>query len=232
LYSKSANLQGATINYPDYITFAEIFLYMRKVVWIIIILLALLVGIMSFMYLIYGVNEGYLELKSKEVLKNRLWWSFIYTHITTGGIAIVIGWAQFSKIIQSKYVKWHRILGKIYIVVALLCAISGFYIGFYATGGWIAAGGFITVSLIYFYTTLKGFLTIRKKEIVAHQNMMTYSYSVCLAAVTLRIYMPLSFVFEIDYNLAYSIIAWMSWIPNLGIAWWINQKRENQTSTF
>ncbi|MBK7635612.1 MAG: hypothetical protein IPJ13_16040 [Saprospiraceae bacterium] len=53
---------------------------MRKVVWIIIILLALLVSVMSFMYLFDGVNEGYLELKSKEVLKSRLWWSFLYTH--------------------------------------------------------------------------------------------------------------------------------------------------------
>ena len=120
---------------------------MRKVVWIIIILLALLVSVMSFMYLFDGVNEGYLELKSKEVLKSRLWWSFLYTHIVTVGIAIVIGWIQFSKRMQTTYVKWHRTLGKIYVVMALLCAISGFYIGFFATGGWIPATGFIAMAL-------------------------------------------------------------------------------------
>lgn len=94
-----------------------------------------------------GVNEGYLELKSKEVLKSRLWWSFLYTHIVTGGIAIVIGWIQFSKRMQTTYVKWHRTLGKIYVVMTLLCAISGFYIGFFATGGWIPATGFIAMAL-------------------------------------------------------------------------------------
>jgi uncharacterized membrane protein len=204
---------------------------MRKVVWIII-LLALLVSVMSFMYLFDGVNEGYLELKSKEVLKSRLWWSFLYTHIVTGGIAIVIGWIQFSKRMQTTYVKWHRTLGKIYVVMALLCAISGFYIGFFATGGWIPATGFIAMALIYFYTTLQGFLAIKNKQITAHQNYMTYSYAACLAAVTLRIYIPLSFVLEIDYILAYSIIAWVSWIPNLAIAWWVNKRREKTNISF
>jgi uncharacterized membrane protein len=204
---------------------------MRKVVWIII-LLALLVSVMSFMYLFDGVNEGYLELKSKEVLKSRLWWSFLYTHIVTVGIAIVIGWIQFSKRMQTTYVKWHRTLGKIYVVMALLCAISGFYIGFFATGGWIPATGFIAMALIYFYTTLQGFLAIKNKQITAHQNYMTYSYAACLAAVTLRIYIPLSFVLEIDYILAYSIIAWVSWIPNLAIAWWVNKRREKTNISF
>ena len=199
---------------------------MRKVVWFIIILLALLVGIMSFMYLIYGANEGYLELKSKEVLKSWLWWSILYIHIATGGIAIVIGWAQFSKKMQTTFIKWHRNLGKIYVVMALLCAISGLYIGWYATGGWIPATGFITIAMIYFYTTLKGFLSIKNKQITEHQNYMTYSYAACLATVTLRIYIPLSFALEIDYILAYSIIAWVAWVPNLAIAWWVNEKRE------
>lgn len=198
---------------------------MKKVVWIIIILLALLVGVVSSMYLFYGVSEGFLELKSEKVTGSNTWWGFLYTHIATGAVAIVIGWVQFSKKIQTRYTQWHRTIGKVYIVTALICAISGIYIGFYATGGWVAASGFISVAAIYFYTTLQGYLTIRNKQIVAHQNMMTYSYAVCLAAVTLRIYIPLSFALEIEYILAYSIIAWVAWIPNLGIAWWVNRNR-------
>lgn len=182
------------------------------------------------MYLFYGINEGYLELKAKEVLKSKFWWSFLYTHIATGGLAIVIGWLQFSKKMQSKYVKWHRRMGKIYVVMAFVCAISGFYIGFYATGGWIPATGFMTIALIYFYTTLKGFLAIRNKQIIEHQNFMTYSYAACLAAVNLRIYIPLSFNLGIDYILAYSIIAWLAWVPNLAIAWWVNEKRSKNIS--
>lgn len=203
---------------------------MKKVVWIFIVLLALLVGVVTSMYLFYGVSEGFLELKSKEVIGSNTWWGFLYTHIVTGSLAILIGWMQFSKKMQTRYTQWHRTIGKVYVVSALLCAISGLYIGFYATGGWVAASGFISVAVVYFYTTLQGYLTIRNKQIVAHQNMMTYSYAACLAAVTLRIYIPLSFALEIEYILAYSIIAWMSWLPNLGIAWWVNQNRSKNTS--
>ncbi len=198
---------------------------MRKVIWITLILLALLVGVMTFMNLFEGVNEGYLGLKSLDIKSSKLWWTFLYAHITTGAIAIVIGWLQFSKKIQLKYVKWHRTIGKIYILTALLCATSGFFIGFNATGGWIPAAGFIGLALIYFYVTMNGYLAIRKKQIALHQNYMTYSYAACLAAVTLRLYIPLSFILEIDYILAYSIIAWIAWIPNLIIAWLVNEKR-------
>ena len=48
--------------------------------------------------------------------------------------------------------------------------------------------------------------------------MMLYSYAACLAAVTLRLYVPFLTVFLGDYTRAYQIVAWLSWVPNLVIA--------------
>jgi hypothetical protein len=118
-----------------------------------------------------------------------------------------------------------RNIGKVYLVSALICSLSGFFVGFYATGTWLTKLGFITVACIYFYTTLQGFLTVRKGNILAHQNFMTYGYAVCLAAVSLRLFTPLAYVLGINYIIAYTFIAWFSWIPNLVIAWLINRKR-------
>lgn len=199
---------------------------MKKALWIIIVLLALLVGFIPISYLTNGISEGYLSLKSPEVLKSKLWWFFLYVHIVSGGIAILIGWIQFNKNLLQKRVNWHRNIGKLYIISALLCALSGFYIGFYATGGWLAALGFIMVSCIYFYTTLKGFLHIRNSQLILHQNYMTYSYATCLAAVSLRVFVPLSSFITDNYLLSYTLIAWLAWIPNLLIAYWVNKNRE------
>lgn len=199
---------------------------MKKTIWVIIVILAILVGYIPIQYLISGVSTGYLELKSQEVLHSTTWWVFLYTHITSGGIAILIGWIQFSKNLQKKRLNWHRTIGKIYVIVALICALSGLYIGFYATGGWLPALGFITVSCIYFYTTLQGYLTIRNKQITQHQNFMTYSYAACLSAVSLRVFVPLSYLFTDNYILSYTIIAWFAWIPNLLIAYWVNNNRK------
>lgn len=198
---------------------------MKKIIWAIIVILAILVGLIPVFYLKDGVSEGYLALKSQEVLKSKAWWFFLYTHIVSGGIAILIGWIQFNKTLQKKRVNWHRTIGKLYVVSALVAAISGFYLGFFATGGWLPALGFITVSCIYFYTTLMGFLSIKKKQLIGHQNYMTYSYAACLAAVSLRVFVPLSSFITDNYVLSYTIIAWFAWIPNLMIAAWVNKKR-------
>lgn len=201
---------------------------MKKALWIITVILALLVGVIPISYLSNGINEGYLALKRPEVVHSKLWWFFLYVHIVSGGIAILIGWVQFNRNLLKNRVNWHRNIGKMYVISALWCSLSGFYIGFYATGGWLAALGFIVVSCIYFYTTLKGFLYIRNRQLIPHQNYMTYSYATCLAAVSLRVFVPLSSLITDDYILSYTIIAWAAWIPNLIIAYWVNKNRQTK----
>jgi uncharacterized membrane protein len=196
-----------------------------KFLWAIIVILALLVGYLPINYLINGINEAYLELKSKETLGSTAWYSFLYFHMISGGMAILTGWIQFNQNIREKWTNTHRMIGKIYVIFALVCSISGVYVGVFATGGLIAAVGFITVACIYFYTTVQGFLSVKKGQILPHQNFMTYSYAVCLSAVSLRLAVPLSYLFTDDYVFSYKIIAWGAWIPNLAIAYWINKNR-------
>jgi len=199
--------------------------YFLKSLWVITVILALLVGYIPIDYLLNGVSKGYLELKSQVVLSSNIWWAVLYSHITSGGIAILIGWVQFSDALRKKWTNFHRTIGKTYVIAAIICSLSGLYVGFFATGGFIAALGFITVACIYFYTTLQGFLTIKKGQILQHQNFMTYSYAVCLAAVSLRLSTPIAYLLGLDYISSYQFIAWSAWIPNLMIAYWINKNR-------
>ena len=50
--------------------------------------------------------------------------------------------------------------------------------------------------------------------------MMIYSYAACFAAVTLRIWLPMLSALIGDFVIAYRIIAWLCWIPNII---WANQ---------
>jgi hypothetical protein len=50
---------------------------------------------------------------------------------------------------------------------------------------------------------------------------MIRSYALTLAAVMLRIYLPLSQVFAIPFEPAYQTIAWLCWVPNLVVAEWL-----------
>ena len=104
---------------------------------------------------------------------------------------MLTGWSQFSSSLRKKRPALHRNLGKTYVIAVLLSGLAGFSIGPFATTGWMAAAGFMSLALIWLFTTLNAYLTVRKKDYLAHEKMMVYSYAACFAAVTLRLWMPL-----------------------------------------
>lgn len=50
---------------------------------------------------------------------------------------------------------------------------------------------------------------------------MIRRYALTFAAVTLRIYLPLSQVAGLPFDPAYQTISWFCWVPNLIVAEWI-----------
>lgn len=196
----------------------------QKILWIVFATLAILVGLYPNLYFIVDRKFGLLSTKDAALLNNTLWNVAFYTHIILGGIALLIGWTQFSVQLRAKYLNLHRNIGKIYVLSGLLSACAGFFIAFYATGGIIASLGFLCLAIIWFSTTLKAYFDIRHKNIIRHQKMMIFSYAACFAAVMLRIWLPLLTVLLHDFTPAYQIVAWLCWIPNVLVAYFIVRK--------
>jgi len=63
-------------------------------------------------------------------------------------------------------------------------------------------------------------LRVRSRDYAAHREWMIRSYALCLAAVTLRVYLPLSAMAGIPFSESYPAISWLCWVPNLIIAEW------------
>lgn len=188
--------------------------------------LAVGVGLYPLISLVLNFRFPILDTKPLDLPGNIFWNIGFYSHITLGGIALLIGWVQFNKKIRNANLKAHRILGKVYVVSALISALSAIYISFYATGGFIVSIGFISLGYIWFYTTLKAYLFIKEKQIIDHKKMTIYSYAACFAAVTLRVYLPFLTLFFKDFEVAYRIVAWLCWVPNLMVAHFIIGNRE------
>ena len=53
-----------------------------------------------------------------------------------------------------------------------------------------------------------------------HRAWMYRSYALTLAAVTLRIYLPLAGIAGIGFADSYPAISWMCWVPNLLVVEW------------
>jgi fatty acid desaturase len=70
------------------------------------------------------------------------------------------------------------------------------------------------------------FVNIKNKKIEKHQKMMIYSYAACFAAVTLRIWLPLLIIVFGSFITAYTIVAWLCWVPNLIVAILITRRLE------
>ncbi|PRX53752.1 DUF2306 domain-containing protein [Flagellimonas meridianipacifica] len=197
----------------------------NKVAWFVFAFLAIGVGLYPLLYLVSDGKMGLLLSKSDALLANTLWNIGFYGHITFGGIALLTGWSQFSQKLRKKRLHLHRNLGKVYVVSALISGICGVYIGFYATGGVVTSVGFIALGVIWLFTTTKAYLAIGNKDLSLHQGMMIYSYAACFAAVTLRIWLPLLTATLGSFIIAYKIVAWLCWVPNMIFAYyWIRKK--------
>jgi len=202
-----------------------------KILKVLMASLAVFVGSYPFRYFFVDRNFGLLQLKTEAVLTSPFWNIGFYSHIIPGGIALLIGWIQFNERIRTKRLTLHRMIGTVYVSAALVSSLAGIYIACYATGGIIASSGFMCLGLFWFYSTYRGYSSIIERNINAHKEMMIYSYAACLAAVTLRIYLPiLSFAFG-DFIKAYLVVAWVSWVPNLVVAFYINKRRKAAANT-
>ena len=196
----------------------------KKIFKILFAVFAILVGLYPAIYFLIDRKFGLLQSKSESTLSNIFWNTGFSTHIIFGGLALLIGWIQFNDKIRITKMSLHRLIGKLYVIFSLLSATASFYIALYATGGFITTLGFISSAIIWFYTTLNAYIHIRNKRIALHQKMMIYSYAACFAAVTLRIWLPLLTILFHDFIIAYRIVAYLCWIPNLIIAYFITKR--------
>lgn len=198
--------------------------FKNKFVWTVFAFFSVAIGLYPIAYFLVNRKFGLLASKSDELLSNLIWNIGFYGHIVLGGVALLVGWSQFSKKLRSKKLKLHRSLGKVYVISVIISAVCGIYIGFFATGGLISSAGFISLGIIWFTTTLRAFLYIKRGEVTKHQKMMIYSYAACFAAVTLRIWLPILTGIVGDFVPAYRIVAWLCWVPNLLFAYFLVKK--------
>ncbi len=198
---------------------------LRKILWALFAFLAIGVGLYPGMYFILDERFGLLLSKSEVILNDTIWNIGFYTHISFGGLALMIGWMQFSESIRKKRIKLHRKIGLIYFIAVLISGVSGLYIAFFAEGGLISILGFLSLGVVWLYTTGAGFLAIKNGNIRRHQIMLIYSYAACFGAVMLRIWLPILItLYQGEFIPAYRIVAWLAWVPNILVAYWITNR--------
>ena len=198
----------------------------KKFGWWIFAFLCILIGLYPALYFVLDQNFGLLQSKSSDLLSNPIWNSAFYTHIVLGGLALLIGWLQFPKGFRDRNRKLHKRIGMAYVTFAFFSSIAGIYIGFFSTGGMVSILGFVSLGFVWLITTVMGWLTAKKHRYDSHENWMIFSYAACFAAVTLRIWLPILIaLLQGEFIPAYHMVAWLCWVPNMVVAFWIVSRR-------
>lgn len=188
----------------------------NKLLWSLMTLLAFAVGLYAIIPTIDGIVENFQHMQHQ--MGNLK--VFAYTHFLLGGVAIIIGPTQFLPKLRQKYLTLHRRMGQAYVLACLLSGISAVIMATNANSNPVGKAGFALMAVFWLFTTVKAYLSIRKREVKQHQNWMIRSYALTLAAVSLRLQLPWAQMglLPVDFATAYMIIAWSCWVPNLLIA--------------
>jgi uncharacterized membrane protein len=193
---------------------------LKNLPWIPFAVLAIGIGFYPLVYYITDMrSQGLLQSKPRELVNNNFYLAIFYTHITFGGIALLTGWSQFSQRLRDKYLKTHRNIGTIYVTAVMFGGIAGLIIAFFASGGIVSVTGFGALASLWLFTIIKAYTAILKRDVAKHQKWMIRNYALTFAAVTLRLWLPLSqTVLHVDFIFAYRTISWLCWVPNLLVA--------------
>jgi hypothetical protein len=143
-------------------------------------------------------------------------------HVLGGGFALLAGGFQFSTGLRSRAPALHRWLGRFYLMVVLFGAIGGGALATMAAGGLVARVGFFTLAILWLWSGAAAYLAIRARDIDTHRRWMVRNFALTFAAVTLRIHLPVLTVgLGYPFEVAYPVVAWLAWVPNLIVAEWL-----------
>jgi uncharacterized membrane protein len=153
-------------------------------------------------------------------------YGFLVLHVIGGSLALLIGPWQFSRRLRTRNLPLHRWLGRIYLLAVALGALAGFFLAFFSTGGTVTHLGFGILAILWFFTGWMAYSSARTGQIAAHREWMIRNFSLSLAAVTLRMWLPLAlFAFHWPFLSSYIVISWLCWLPNIVVAEWLIRRR-------
>ena len=114
---------------------------------------------------------------------NQVW---VVAHLIGGTLALFLGPLQFWKGLRTKYISFHRITGKFYIIGAFITGLSALRLSLISSCHPCRVSLFI-LAILVLLTTIAAYLFIRNKNIKAHRQFMVRSYVTVLSFVAVRI---------------------------------------------
>jgi hypothetical protein len=143
-------------------------------------------------YVLYH-NERFLVEPDNPIWKHYesfKWW--LLPHGVFGAIVLLFAPFQFSERVRQRFIKAHRVMGRLYVIGAFILAPLGAYIQYHqeqfgAPRSFTILG--IIDAIMLFSATALAFLFAYKRKIAAHRQWATRSYAIALVFIAARFVM-------------------------------------------
>jgi uncharacterized membrane protein len=193
---------------------------MKRAGWLIMTALSLLIAVYAVMVLALPGFGAPFVAERRALMPIAL-----YAHVAGSLVALAVGPWQLSRRLRSRYLGRHRWMGRVYVLAVLLGGLGALGLAPYSQEGLVTHVGFGMLGVLWLTATAQGYRRIRAGDQASHREWMIRSFALTLAAVALRIYLPISLALGIPYPDAYQVISWFCWVPNLVIAEWVVLRR-------
>ncbi|WP_102124744.1 DUF2306 domain-containing protein [Deinococcus planocerae] len=186
---------------------------MNTLLWIVTVILSLLVIVLSAPYLTLN-PEVYLDVQRRVYELHTVG---IVLHIVGGRVALALGPIGFLPTLRLKRPRWHRAVGRVYLLAVLLGGVAGLSMAMFAYMGVITGLGFALLACLWLYTGARAWLSLRRGNVQAHRRWMIRNYALTLGAVSLRVQLLILSPW-LDFDSSYVVVTWSSWPVTLALA--------------
>ena len=141
---------------------------------------------------------------------------WLMVHVAGAATALLIGPLQFLSRLRAGFPTLHRWIGRTYAVSCMIGGAAGFVLALGASTGPISKLGFGSLAIAWMVSTAFAWRRAMQGRFIEHRAWMIRSFALTFAAVTLRLYLPLSMLlFHVHMVDAYRAISFLCWVPNL-----------------
>lgn len=190
-------------------------MFKNLVFWTIVVL-SLAISLVSYRFVAMGLDAAF-ESMQDHITERPI---ALLLHVSFAPIALALSPFQMIIGLRARRPALHRWMGRITALAIVISALAGLVL---AAGAFVdrpvAGLGFGLLSIFWITATLFAVYFAMIRDIDRHRRWMIRSFALTLAALTLRLQLPLIMGFgEIDYAAASQVVAWLCWVPNLIIA--------------
>jgi uncharacterized membrane protein len=150
----------------------------KTALWIFLGVTALFVFITSEVLLV--TNYPMYRTYRLQVIADR---HLLIPHTLCGVIALLVGPMQFSSRLRQRHLKFHRVLGRIYVISVFIGAVTGVSLA----AGRPGMPGTSMQAAAWIVCTIAAFITARNRQIIQHRQWMARSYAVTFTFVSSRV---------------------------------------------